>query len=155
MIRLLRNKKAVSPVIATVLMILVTMAGMTILFGFVISYSDSYKAGIGGSVMESLTLEDIWLSPGKDSYASDTAHTVKLSVYNVGKVDSTITSVFVNGTKLTDTAGDFNLKQSDVAVGEHKPFTLYWGYTWQPGQTYIFKISTQRGSTFEVPTTAP
>ena len=61
--KLFRNRKAVSPVIATVLMILVTMAGMTILFGFVISYSDSYKAGIGSSVMESLTVEDIWLSP--------------------------------------------------------------------------------------------
>ena len=61
--RLFRNKKAVSPVIATVLMILVTMAGMTILFGFVISYSDTYKAGVGSSVMESLTIEDIWLSP--------------------------------------------------------------------------------------------
>jgi flagellin-like protein len=53
--RIFKNKKAVSPVIATVLMILVTMAGMTILFAFVASYSDSYRAGVGGSVLESLT----------------------------------------------------------------------------------------------------
>ena len=150
--RLLRNKKAVSPVIATVLMILVTMAGMTILFGFVISYSDNYKAGIGGSVMESLTVEDIWLSPGSGRY--NTA--VNLTIYNVGKVDSTITSVYANGTKLTDTAGgpNFNLKD-DVAMGEHKTITLYWGNTWQSGQTYILRIATQRGSTFDVPYTAP
>ena len=55
------NRRAVSPVIATVLMILVTMVGMTILFAFVASYSDNYKAGVGSSVMESLTVEDIWL----------------------------------------------------------------------------------------------
>ena len=61
--KLFKNKKAVSPVIATVLMIMVTMAGMAILFGFVISYSDGYKAGVGSSVMESLTIEDIWISP--------------------------------------------------------------------------------------------
>ncbi len=68
--RLFKNKKAVSPVIATVLMIMVTMAGMAILFGFVISYSDSYKSGVGSSVMESLVIEDVWLSPGS-SYQND------------------------------------------------------------------------------------
>ena len=68
--KLFKNRKAVSPVIATVLMILITMAGMAILFGFVISYSDSYKSGIGGSVMESITVEDIWLRPSNASQPS-------------------------------------------------------------------------------------
>jgi flagellin-like protein len=152
--RILRNKKAVSPVIATVLMILVTMAGMTILFGFVISYSDAYKAGIGGSVMEVLTVEDIWLSPGSTS-GYNTA--VNLTIYNVGKVDSTVTSVYVNGLKLVDTPGghNFNLKE-DIAIGERKQITLYLdGTTWSSEQTYIFRISTQRGSIFDVPYTAP
>jgi flagellin-like protein len=150
--RLLNNRKAVSPVIATVLMILVTMAGMTILFGFVISYSDAYKAGIGGSVMEILTVEDIWLSPGSGSY--NTA--VNLTIYNVGKVDSTITSVYANGTKLTDTVNgpNFNLKDN-LSIGEHKTLALYWGNNWQSGQTYVFRIATQRGSVFDVPIKAP
>ena len=150
--RLFRNKKAVSPVVATVLMILVTMAGMTILFGFVISYSDSYKAGIGGSVMESLVLEDIWLSPANHTY--DRA--VNLTIYNVGKVDSTITSVYVNGTALTDSAvgSNFNLKEN-VAVSEHKTVTLYSSAPWVGGETYIFRLATQRGSTFDIPYTAP
>jgi flagellin-like protein len=154
--RIFRNKKAVSPVIATVLMILVTMAGMTLLFGFVISYSDSYKAGIGGSVMESLTVEDIWLSPGSPSYNSDPAHALTLSVYNVGKVDSTITSAYVNGLKLTDTPGgqNFNLKET-VAVGAHATITLYWSGPWSEGQTYTFRIATQKGSTFDLTYTAP
>jgi hypothetical protein len=134
-------------------MIMVTMAGMTILFGFVISYSDNYKAGIGGSVMEVLTVEDIWLSPG----GSGTYNTaVNLTIYNAGKVDSTITSMYANGTKLTDTVNgpNFNLKDN-VAVGEHKTLTLYWSTSWQSGQTYIFRIATQRGSVFDVPIKAP
>ena len=61
--RLFKNKKAVSPVIATVLMIMVTMAGMTILFGFVTSYSQIYKEGAGSQVLELLTVEDIWINP--------------------------------------------------------------------------------------------
>jgi|WetSurMetagenome_2_1015567.scaffolds.fasta_scaffold147184_2 flagellin-like protein len=146
--RLIKNKKAVSPVIATVLMIMVTMAGMAILFGFVISYSDAYKAGIGGSVMESLVVEDIWLSPESTVYNS----AVNLTIYNVGKVDSTITSVYANGTKLTDIVGGQNVKLNDIVlgIGEHKTITLYWDNKWQTGQTYIFTISTQKGSNFDV-----
>ena len=150
--RLLSSRKAVSPVIATVLMIMITMAGMAILFGFVISYSDSYKAGIGSSVMESLTVEDIWLRPYN---ASDTPYAMQISVYNAGKVDSTITSVFVNGLKLTDTFGGqhFNLKE-DVAVGKHVTINLYWDNVWGNGP-YIFRIATQRGSNIDFTYSAP
>ncbi len=53
--KLSNNRKAVSPVIATVLMIMITMIGMTLLFAFVSVYSENYKAGVGSSVMESIT----------------------------------------------------------------------------------------------------
>jgi flagellin-like protein len=151
--RLFKNKKAVSPVIATVLMILVTMAGMSILFGFVISYSDSYKKGVGSSVMESLTIEDIWLSPGSLSYSSDSAYTVRLTVYNVGKVDSIITSAYVNGLALTK-SGALNLKEQ-VATGHNRTITLNGNQPWSQGQVYTFRISTLSGSNFDMKYTAP
>jgi archaeal type IV pilus assembly protein PilA len=145
--KLFRNRKAVSPVIATVLMIMVTMAGMTILFGFVISYSDAYKAGAGSSVMELLTVEDIWIKPGLE---------VQLSIYNAGKVDSEITSVYVNGLGTTKIfgSGDFNLAEK-VAVGEHTSFKVYWTIPMNPSSSYTFTIATKMGSTFEVIYTAP
>jgi flagellin-like protein len=153
--RLFKNKKAVSPVIATVLMILVTMAGMTILFAFVSSYSENYKAGIGSSVMESLAIEDIWLSPSSSNPIGNNYNTaVDITVYNVGKIDSIITSVYVNGIKLTDrdldNLGKFNLKES-VEVGSHLTIRLDWEHgPWQNGQTYNFRITTLRGSNFDI-----
>jgi flagellin-like protein len=153
--RLLQNKKAISPVIATVLMILVTMAGMAILFGFVISYSDAYKAGVGSSVMESITFEDIWLSPGSLTYNSQ----VNITVYNVGKVDSTITSMYANGFKLTEN-GNPNLNKA-IAVGQHLTLTLNWTpignqpQDWVPHQEYTFRVSTLSGSNFDTKYTAP
>jgi flagellin-like protein len=153
--RLFKNKKAVSPVIATVLMILVTMVGMTLLFAFVSSYSDNYKAGIGSSVMESLTVEDIWLSPGSTSYTSDSANTVQLTVYNVGKIDSKITSIYANGLKLTDDTGGFNLNLP-LEVGQHLTIPLHWqDGPWHHGQTYTFRVTTLRGSNFDVSYIAP
>ncbi len=149
-------KKAVSPVIATVLMILVTMVGMTLLFAFVTSYSETYKEGVGSQVLELLTVEDIYLSPGK-TYANDAVGTVQISVYNAGKVDSQITSVYVNGLSASATASgsDFNLVGKTVAVGEHLTFTVFRNNYWQPGQTYTFTIGTKTGSTFDVTYTAP
>ena len=149
--RLFRNKKAVSPVVATVLMILVTMVGMTLLFAFVSSYSDNYKAGVGSSVMESLTVEDIWLSPGSSTYNI----AVNLTIYNVGKIDSKITSIYVDGLALTEN-GNINLNEP-VAVGQHLTIALVSQSqnVWVSGQEYTFKISTLRGSNFDIKYTAP
>jgi flagellin-like protein len=167
--RLFRNKKAVSPVVATVLMILVTMAGMSILFGFVISYSDSYKAGIGGSVLESLTVEDIWF---KDS------NNVQISLYNSGTmlnlgrdVDLTVATVYVSDVSnlgvssalINPDSNVINFKRL-ITAGEHYPGIHSDGQPNLPincrfdqgfvhGNTYSFKIVTMRGSNFEAQAT--
>jgi flagellin-like protein len=124
--KLFRNRKAVSPVIATVLMILVTMAGMTILFGFVISYSDSYKAGIGTSVMESLTIEDVLVS-GPEG-------TVQISIYNAATKANLGTDVYLNVATIyvdnlalinPDNPGSINFYNKDkpLEAGKHMVFT--------------------------------
>jgi cytochrome c oxidase assembly protein Cox11 len=71
--KLCKNKRGLSTVVSTILMIMVVMVGMSLLFGYVVFYTDSYKSGIGGSVMESLTVEDVWVQ---------TDRTVQVSVYN-------------------------------------------------------------------------
>jgi flagellin-like protein len=149
--KLFNNKKAVSPVIATVLMILVTMVGMTLLFAFVSSYSENYKAGIGSSVMESIVVEDIWLSPRDSGSTYDSS--VEISVYNVGKVDSTITSVYADGLKLTK---DNNLNlNTPITIGQHLTITLDWHKPWVRNQEYTFRVSTLSGSNFDVQYLAP
>ena len=147
--KLFKNKKAVSPVIATVLMILVTMAGMTILFAFVTSYSEGYKAGIGSSVMESLTVEDIWLSPNSGVYNNE----VQISIYNAGKINSKITSIYADDLALTKN-GDFNLKES-VVVDQHLTITLESKVRWISNHQYTFRISTLRGSNFDITYVSP
>ncbi len=136
--------------IATVLMILVTMIGMTLLFAFVTAYSDAYKAGVGGSVREVLTVEDIWINP---TGTTNGPIPVQISVYNSGKVDSEITSVYLNGLSLKLTSSpvsnDFNL-DIKIPVGEHKSFTIFWNMGANSiGSTPTFTIATKMGSSFE------
>jgi flagellin-like protein len=149
--KLFSNKRAVSPVIATVLMILVTMVGMTILFAFVTSYSQFYKEGVGSQVLELITVEDVWIKA--DSY-----HSVQITVYNAGKIDSQITSVYVNGLALAKDSvvgSDFNLAGLTAEVGKHLTFTVYGSaqIPLNPIQTYTFTIGTKTGSTFEATNT--
>jgi flagellin-like protein len=151
--RLYRSRKAVSPVIATVLMIMITMIGMTLLFAFVSYYSENYKAGIGSSVMESITVEDIWLKATTGPTPSYTKQ-VEVSLYNVGKVDSVVNSIYVNGLALTANGGSTNL-DLPIKMGEHVKITAYWTENWVSYNIYTFKISTKMGSNFNLNYTAP
>jgi flagellin-like protein len=139
--KLFRNRKAVSPVIATVLMIMVTMAGMTILFGFVISYSDSYKAGIGSSIKESLTIEDVWFR----------GSTVEIWIYNVGKLPVTVKAIYVNGLNLGVTSFDGNTVTNALNINGEIPLNGHVKViaTYSGSSPIVFKIATERGSTFE------
>jgi flagellin-like protein len=159
--RLFKNKKAVSPVIATVLMILVTMAGMTILFAFVSSYSVSYKEGIGGSVLESLTIEDVWVS----------GSTVQVSVYNVATkanlgtdVDFKVAAIYVDDVALINNRGNLdpnspdynpnkgtiNFNEQLVSAGTHMTFTCYSSNPFGSGtHEHDITIATLRGSNFK------
>jgi flagellin-like protein len=144
--KLFRNRKAVSPVIATVLMIMVTMAGMTILFGFVISYSDSYKAGIGSSIKESLTIEDVWFQDGNK---------LELSIYNVGKLPVNVKAIYVNGLNLVVTSFDgseitnaLNIN-GEIPINGHVKVIANCNWHSYGSSPIVFKIATERGSTFE------
>jgi|WetSurMetagenome_2_1015567.scaffolds.fasta_scaffold29390_4 flagellin-like protein len=153
--KLFTNRKAVSPVIATVLMIMVTMAGMTILFGFVISYSDSYKAGIGTSVMESLTIEDVWVNGAS----------IQVTIYNAATkanmgsdVDLNVATIYVDGLALINNdqtsinRDTINFNDKLVGSGEHVMFICKLSsasFLLSSGTTHDITIATIRGSNFK------
>jgi hypothetical protein len=124
-------------------MILVVMAGMAILFGFVGSYTSNFQAGTGSSVLESLTVEQSWFNE------SSPQHLV-LWVYNTGKIDFKINSVFVNGFKVEPTAykdsAEIDLKKTVILIGDHVQLDIKIS---TPASSYPVKIQTERGSGFE------
>ena len=54
-------------------MIVVVMVGMTILFAYVAVYAQNYQAGVGSSILESMTIEDVWITRS----SSGTAYSVQ------------------------------------------------------------------------------
>ena len=126
--KLFRSRRAVSPVVSTVLMILVVMVGMSLLFAFFVNYAHDFQVGSGSAVLESMTVEDVWFK----------GSTAEVWIYNVGKVNFTITSVYVNDQFVVNP----NL---EIAPGQHGNITIASAYS---GNCTI-KIVTARGSAFE------
>jgi len=116
---------------------MVVMIGMSLLFAYVTVYAQNYKEGIGGAVMESLVIEDVW-------FKDDT--TVRIWVYNAGKVDCKVNAIYDNGLVLT---GATNLN-ADVKIGQHEEFVVNCPAGWSEWETVNnLKIVTVRGSNFE------
>jgi len=141
--KLRRNKKAVSNVIGTILMILVVTIGMSIMFSFFVTFVKNYQTGSGSSVMELVSIEDVW-------FRFNTGGNVTVWLYNYGKVDVTVSAFYVNGVSV-------NFNSMTIPVGEHMSATVQVnnGNEWIPGTTYDFKFVTQRGSVFESDYTVP
>jgi len=118
-------------------MIMVVMVGMSILFGALIVYSDNFHSGIGSSVLESITVEDVY-------FRSSTPNYVELTLFNTGKVDLKVTDVYINGQMATITA------PLTIAQGAHELLRVTpSGSTFTIGSHYNFKIVTARGTGFE------
>jgi len=151
---LCRNKKAISPVISTILMILVVMIGMSLVFTYVVVYADNYKAGVGSSVLESLTLEDVWL---------DNSQTLHVWVYNSGTeanlgtaVNIQVATIYVDGTALMNNWGSANsnpnygtmsFNEQTVNAGGSFEFTAYAPNL--ASGVHQISVATMRGSSFK------
>jgi FlaG/FlaF family flagellin (archaellin) len=150
-----RKNRALSTVISTILMIMVVMIGMTLLFAYVTVYAQNYKEGVGGAVMESLTIEDVMVQSDK--------RTLSVTVYNSANkanlgsdVDIRINAIYVGGVALInviDGTINFNEPPVNAAAGQnHITFTCRLSSTepdLQTGGMYDISIVTQRGSTFK------
>jgi len=150
--KIYRDKKGISPVISTILMIMITIVGMTILFAYVSVYTQNYQSGIGGSVLESLTIEDVCFNGTSIVNGVNVNNMATISVYNSGQVAETVNAIFIDGNATTQTSpaggSDFNL-HIYLPAGEQAVIVVEGPYPqWSPGASYEIKVTTLRGSSF-------
>lgn len=137
MMRLIRNKRGVSPVVSAVIMMLIVMIGMSTLFAFFVNYSEDFQSGSGSAVFEAMTVEDVWFR---------SSGVVELWVYNYGKVDLTVSGVYVDDDVVAFTVEGLS-DDGTVAVGEHCKIVVSSSFV--ENFSYRFKIVTGRGTHFE------
>jgi len=97
------SKKAVSPVIATLLMIAVAVAASVIVYVWSAGLLGTLMGGGGSQVKEQLIME---------AYDWTTLGTLKLYLRNVGSAASNVTAVYVGGSPGTITSTSLNPGES-------------------------------------------
>jgi flagellin-like protein len=145
--KMCRNRKGISPVIATILMIMVVIVGMSIVFAYVSVYTQTYQSGIGSSVLESLTIEDVCFNGTNVAW---------VSVYNSGLIAVTVNGVYIDGNVTTPmlVSGSPDLP-CNIPVGGQGIIQVQGPYpVWYSGAYYNIKVTTLRGSSFEKTFTA-
>jgi flagellin-like protein len=120
---LFRNKRAITPVLSSLLLTVITVAAMSLVATAAYVISDNLHQTMG----ERFIAEDVWFRTGS----------IDIYLRNVGKVDLTISSVYVN----------FTLQStSPLTLQVDKHGWLNITYTWTSGQVYHINIVTTRGA---------
>lgn len=144
--KILRDKRAVSPVFSTVALILVVVLGMSMLFAYFTDYVTHFQRGQGSAIMELIEIEDVWFK---------NRQLINLTIYNYGKVDIKITSLYIDGEPVVFFDNEKNVNLIEIQVGKHGSIRVQPSNPLTNSTNYHFKLVTERGSIFEGEYTSP
>jgi hypothetical protein len=138
---LLKNRRGVSHIFSNVLILLVIIIASSLAFSYVANYVGDYQTGRGAVLLQRLLFEDVWF---KDDQ-------IIITVYNYGKVSSTVISVFIDYHKysITSPAAGY------VTIGVEERETIAVNFVWTSGSAHNLKLLTERGYTVERDYEAP
>ena len=160
--RFKKNKRGLSPIIADVLLLSIIVSLMTVVWGFAISYTQSYQTGQGASLLERILIEDV------DCYTTTTpsnypysGNVINVTIYNYGQIAVQIHIVFLNSTPPASvninhvSMATFISNGQSIAIGAHATITIYLSSNWDEYSTQDIKLVTARGYTVEGVYAAP
>jgi hypothetical protein len=135
-IRIFKDKRAITPVLSSLLLTVVAVAAMAI------ATSATYviTTNMRETMSERISVEDVWFNNSTNS--------IDLYLYNVGKVAVSISIVYVD--RIQSYSGAFGL-----GIGDHGWLNV--SKSWVPQTEYYIEVVTSRGyhvsSTYASPRT--
>ena len=128
---ILKSKKGISPILATLLLIVIAVAAVIVTYAWVMTFTTS-TADQAGAV---LTVENV-------RFYTDTTENIDVTIRNSGTADATIDTVYVgtSSSSLEPESADTGI----VAAGSTFTITIE-DYDWTDGETYYFNIGTEEG----------
>ena len=121
--KLLRNKKGVSPVLSSLLLTVIAVAGMSIAVSATYVITD----GLHDNMSERVIVEDVWFDSGQ----------ISVYVRNIGRIKISIDAVYVN--QVSQGFTSLELEQ-----GKHGGLNIT--YPWTANAEYEIKVVTSRGT---------
>ena len=117
------NRRGITPVLSSLLLTVIAVAGMSIAVTATYVITDELHESMG----ERLIVEDVWFTTGQ----------ISLYLRNVGKVSIKVVAVYVNRTDQSFTS---------LELEQDKHGWLNVTYSWSADSAYEIKVVTKRGN---------
>ena len=132
--KLFKSKKALSPVVAAIILIAVTVAVSIAVAAWMGALTFGFMSG-----SEQVKIVSV-------QFAGTTNKTITVTVQNTGT-----STVVITSTKVNDQVIDI----TDVSLDAGSQTSITFSYTWSPGTSYNVGVITKAGNTFTYYATAP
>jgi len=130
--KLFRNKKALSPVVAAIILIAVTVA-----------VSIAVAAWMGALTFTFMGTEELKIT----NVEFLSGNHVNITLQNTGTSPITVNEIYISGST--------NLLPSSITLPANSPQEVQVDYSWQSGYSYQIKVVTSKGNQFYYTATAP
>ena len=142
----LNSKKAISPILATLLLIVIAVAAIVVTYAWITTYMGSATQQAG-----------VLLNPANVSF-NETTGVITIDVQNTGTSDTKIAAVYIGTSasstvKQTSTTPSLTTPQS-LGAGDILTIAVN-GYTWTAGDTYYFRVVPNAGAPLTFTEQAP
>jgi len=139
---MLKSKKAISPILATLLLIVIAVAAIVVTYAWVMTYMSSATSQAGILLKE----DNVNWPSGK----------IVIAVRNTGTSDATIDKVYVGTSgNLTLQAGVTYNSTSQIVLKNGGTITITVTYPWISKTTYYFRIAPLVGESLVFQEAAP
>ncbi|MEM3641059.1 MAG: hypothetical protein QXH37_03965 [Candidatus Bathyarchaeia archaeon] len=125
--RLFADKRAITPVLSNLLLMIVAVAAMSIAATATYVITTNLRENMG----ERLIIEDVWFNNVTG------VNCISVYIRNIGKVPLTISTVYINHTRQSST-------KLSLGLEEHGWLNIT--YHWTPNSLYYVDVVTSRGT---------
>jgi len=135
---MLKAKKGISPILATLLLIVIAVAAVIVTYAWVMTFTTTTTGQAGAVLSEANTR----------FYNITTAKYISITLLNSGTADAKITKVYIGVTSsnLMDVTTVVTMNPTTSIVRANGgSINATWGYGWSSGQRYYFKFITEAG----------
>jgi len=160
LLKVLRERKGISPILATLLLIVIAVGAIMITYAWVITFTTTQTQQAGAV----LVLENVRFY----ETASGAKNRTDIIIRNTGTADGKIVAVYWSSSSFSDlnklvATTDYTMDPTTGVVGSLSSvkITIIWsaggttGGTWASGTTYYFKVVSEAGPYLEFTSKAP
>jgi flagellin-like protein len=141
--KILKSKKAISPILATLLLIVIAVAAIVITYAWITTYMGT-------------TTQQAGFIPYKANvnFVSGTPKNITIDIGNSGTSSGQVVQVYI-GTSATTTTSQTTDPATPITIAAGTIESFNVTYPWEDGETYYFKVVPSSGAALSFTEQAP